>query len=428
MADRASGTWKPTEDQIRQAYIYLLGRMLVIRQEHIDRSSDGFAYNRIRYNPLGSADFVNPNFDVAYLEAWFAVDDRSAVLLEVPEVVGRYYTLQLLDEWGEVVVNINDRTTPSKPFGTFALVKPGASPPIPADATRLELHSAKAKMLARVELADDPEGAVALQHEFTATVIGQVTPPAPPTIPQFTNADLLGADIFDNLDEVLLSATDVSPAAGRMQVLARSIADHLDGDPDARTEAERFLRETVAPEFKQYALTESAPYVNHWLGGGAVGNYDGNYTLRSVANLVGIWANTADEVIYFVASHDATEQPLTGDGSYTLHFPADKLPADAVNGYWSVILVSVPDFRVVPNALHRYNFNSNSALTYNADGSLDLAFGTQPVSGVAESNRLPTAPGSPFSLTFRCYVPKPSVGGGHWAPPPVTRVDDTARQ
>ena len=116
---------KPDEKTLSEAYTYLLGRVLVIRQEHIDRRSDGFAYNTIKYNPLGSADFVNPNFDVAYFEAWLAVDDRTPVLLEIPEIKGRYYTVQILDEWGEVIVNINERTFPSKPFGKFALVKPG---------------------------------------------------------------------------------------------------------------------------------------------------------------------------------------------------------------------------------------------------------------------------------------------------------------
>jgi hypothetical protein len=57
----------PDEKTIADAYIYLLGRVLVIRQEHMDAAKDGFSYNEIRYNPLGSADFVNPNFDVAYL-------------------------------------------------------------------------------------------------------------------------------------------------------------------------------------------------------------------------------------------------------------------------------------------------------------------------------------------------------------------------
>jgi hypothetical protein len=72
-------------------------------------------------NPLGSADFVNPNFDVVYLETWFDVDDATAVLLEVPEVTNGCYTAQILDDWGEVIVNIGERAAAVKPYGTFAL-------------------------------------------------------------------------------------------------------------------------------------------------------------------------------------------------------------------------------------------------------------------------------------------------------------------
>ena len=52
----------PDEKTIVDSYTYLLGRMLVIRQEHMDRKADGFAYNAIKYNPLGSADFVIPTW------------------------------------------------------------------------------------------------------------------------------------------------------------------------------------------------------------------------------------------------------------------------------------------------------------------------------------------------------------------------------
>src|SRR6266567_1172875 len=138
-----------SDQDITDAYTYLLGRALVIRQEHMDRKGEGFAYNKIKYNPLGSADFVNPNFDVAYLEAWIAADDNAPVILEVPEIKGRYYTAQILDEWAEVIVNINERIFPSKPFGKFALVKPGSTAKIPPDAARIELHSSKAKLLGR---------------------------------------------------------------------------------------------------------------------------------------------------------------------------------------------------------------------------------------------------------------------------------------
>jgi hypothetical protein len=54
---------------VADAYVYLLGRAIVIRQEQTD-------------------------LDVAYVEAW----DKTPVLLEVPEVKERYYTAQILDE------------------------------------------------------------------------------------------------------------------------------------------------------------------------------------------------------------------------------------------------------------------------------------------------------------------------------------------
>ncbi len=144
-----------------------------------------------------------------------------------------------------------------------------------------------------------------------------------------------------------------------------------------------------APEFQEYAFTKSTPYRNHWIGGGIVGNYSKDYRLRTVANFAGIWANNTDEVIYFVATRDADEKTLNGSD------PADKLPQSAVNAYWSVILVGVPDYRVVPNPLDRFNFNNHSPLKPEANGSLKIAIGPKPVAGVSESNWLPSAGGNP---------------------------------
>jgi hypothetical protein len=262
---------KPDEKSLSDAYIYLLGRALTIRQEHIDRRGDGFAYNAIKYNPLGSADFVNPNFDVAYLEAWFAVDDRTPVLLEIPEIKGRYYTAQILDEWGEVIVNINERTFPSKPYGKFALVKPGFEGSIPIDAARIELHSNKAKMLGRVEIKDDPEGAVRLQHQFKVAALGTPLIAPPPSIPMFTNTDLIGADIFYDVDAKLSSALDVAPNAAEMQQKVRAVSAYVASGKEARAAIDAQLRGTIS-QFKEDALTKTAPYRNHWLCGNIGGN------------------------------------------------------------------------------------------------------------------------------------------------------------
>jgi hypothetical protein len=421
LAQVPAGVPKPNDAAIADAYIYLLGRALVIRQEHMDRKAPGFAYNAIHYNPLGSADFVNPNFDVAYLEAWFAVDERTPVILEVPEVKDRYYTAQILDEWGEVIVNINERTFPSKPSGKFALVKPGWNGALPADVSRIELHSSKAKMLARVELKGDPDGAVKLQRQFKATPLGTPVVALPPAMPMFGNKDLIGVEIFDDVEQTLASALDVAPNAAEMQQQVRSVAAYVASGDEARTAVDAQLRKVI-PEFQEYAFTKSAPYRNHWIGGGTTGNYGKDYRLRTVVNFAGIWANTTDEVIYFVATRDADEKPLNGSNSYVMHFPADRLPQAAVNAYWSVILVGVPDYRVVPNPLSRFNFNTYSTLTPEADGSLKIGIGPKPVAGVPESNWLPAPDGKPFSLTFRTYVPKDVVTSGQWQPAAVTMV------
>jgi hypothetical protein len=412
---------QPDEQTVADAYVYLLGRVLVIRQEHTDLRESGVAYNVIKYNPLGSADFVNPNLDVAYLEAWFAVDERSPVLLDVPDIKGRYYTAQILDEWGEVIVNINERTFPSKPFGKFALVKPGGTAALPADTSPITLHSNKAKMLARVELKGDPNGAVKLQRQFKVTPLGISVIPQSPAIPAFSNKDLIGVDIFDDVEAKLASALDVAPNAAEMQQKVRAVAAYVASAREARAAVDAQLRRVI-PEFQEYALTKSAPYRNHWIGGGQTGNYGSDYRLRTSVNYAGIWANTPDEVIYFVATRDAEERPLNSANSYVIHFPADRLPQSVVNAYWSVILVGVPDYRVVPNLLNRFNFNSNSALKSEADSSLKLAIGSQPVMGVPESNWLPAAEGKPFSLTFRTYVPKDLVKRGGWQPAAVTQV------
>jgi hypothetical protein len=404
------------------AYLYLLGRNLVIRQELMDSHAQGFAYNQIKYNPLGSADFVNPNFDVAYFECWFAVDERTPVLLEVPEITGRYYTAEILDEWGEVIVNINERTMPSKAYGRFALVPPGWTGILPADVSRIELHSRKAKMLGRVELKDDPEGAVKLQQQFKAAAMGIPVVLPPPFVPMFDNKNLMGAEAFDDAEARLASASDVAPNAAQMQQQVRAVAAYVGSSAKARAEVDALLRSKVVPEFIEYAFTKSAPYRNHWVGGSRIGTYDGDYRLRTVVNYAGIWGNVPSEAVYFIATKDSDEKPLDGSSSYVMQFPANQLPQSMVDAYWSVILVGVPDYRVVPNELKRYNFNNHSPLRNETDGSLKLGIGPKPVAGVPQSNWLPSPPDKAFSLTFRTYVPKPLMFQSQWAPPPLKKV------
>lgn len=157
----------------------------------------------------------------------------------------------------------------------------------------------------------------------------------------------------------------------------------------------------VVPEFVQHAIAKSVAVKNGWAIAGTAGVYGKNYFQRTVANYAGIWANAPVEVVYFPLVSDGNGKPADGTKSYVIHFPADDLPSNVVDAYWSAILVGVPDFRVVPNELKRYNFNSNSDLTKEPDGFLKIAIGPKPVKDAPELNWLPSPEGKPFSLTFR---------------------------
>ena len=143
-------------DELADAWTYVFGRYLVIRQEHIDLAEDGVDYNVLKHNPAvlagvqaGQAPtFVNPNLDVVYSEAWIAVDEHTPAILDVPAVpAGTYYTAQIVDEWAEITYNVNDRTFPEHPHGTFAICLAGSDPEIPDGRVRLDIPSGKAKLL-----------------------------------------------------------------------------------------------------------------------------------------------------------------------------------------------------------------------------------------------------------------------------------------
>lgn len=413
----------PERQAVRDAYVYLLGRALVVRQERLDLQEPGVDYNVIKYNPAGKPlDWVNPNLDVTNNEAWIAVDGETPAVLEIPRIEGRYYTAQILDEWGEVITNINERNYPRHPSGTFAFVAPGSRAALPDDAVRIELRSSRAKMLARVEIKGDPDGAVALQKQFRLASRGRPKIPPAPSVPAFDNATLIGVDIFDRADELLRSAPDVSPVAAQLQATVRDVARQA-AEPAMRAAIDRMLRGEIIPEFQKYAVAAAGVMRNNWFGTTIIGNYGDDFAIRTAANYIGIWANARHEVIYFVTTRDADGKPLDGSSSYVIDFPKDGRPESVVNAYWSLSLVDIPGFKAVANPLDRYTFNGVAPPPADADGSLKIFLAPRPSPAIPTANWLPAPDGRPFSLTFRTYVPKDIVKRGEWFPPAVRKLD-----
>jgi len=181
----------PTDQDIVDSYQYMLSRWLVLRQESLDLE-EGFKWNEIIHRKPGGVTWANPNLDVAYSEAWIAVDESSCTLINLPEIKGRYYTVQVLNGWGEVTTNINERNFPDHPFGNFALCLKGADVALPEGVQRIDLPNKKSRILLRVELGPNPDEAIALQNQITMKATGSPTVEGPVVKFDFPIAELPG--------------------------------------------------------------------------------------------------------------------------------------------------------------------------------------------------------------------------------------------
>jgi hypothetical protein len=363
-----------SDQEISDAYIYLLGRLLVARQQQLDFQEE-FKWNEILHRKPGAVDWPNPNLDVAYSEAWVAVDENSCTIVSVPKIEGRSYTVQVLNGWGETLANINERVFPRYPYGDFAVCLQGATVSLPADVQRIDLEN------------------------------------------------LPGVEAFDAADIALDSERDLNPGMEPLQETARAIARAVK-DPEQRARVDKAIR-TVA--FADFA--KAGPPIGHgtirngWARPAVVGAYNIDYLARTLINYGGIWANIAPEVMYYRASTDGTGAPLSGDNAYTMTFPKDQLPAHYANYFWSVIAVDTRHFRVLPNPKEKYLINEQSKPEYGPDGSLTFHFAAEKPADVPEGNWLPTPKGSVYRLTFRFYGPIDGVSNGTYWPPALRRVN-----
>lgn len=402
-----------SSQDIADAYIYMLGRLLVLRQEQLDFDKGGFQWNTLIHRSPGGVDWVNPNLDVIYSEAWLAVDEHTCVRLDVPRIEGRYYSWHVLNGWGETVLNINERTFPEHPYGAYALCLKGSQATVPTGLLRVDLPGKTSRVLSRIEQGKAPKEAIRLQHLFKLSPLGQVKADPFVRIPLFANDKLPQAEAFDHITEILASEPDINPGIDDVRSKVRAAETLAKSGPDGRQRVADAITKTAWPELQN--LLAIGKMGNGWWHPVANGSYGSNYRMRTFANLTGLWANSVTEATY------AGKAGVDGSKHFTMTFPASDLPKSKVRYFWSVIMVDSINYRVIPNPLHRYLLNAQSHLAYNKDGSLTLGFGPTLPEGVMKSNWLPSPATSKYNLTFRYYGPSEDVVRGEYFPPALVQ-------
>ena len=225
------------------------------------------------------------------------------------------------------------------------------------------------------------------------------------------------------VEEVLASAPDSMTTASEFRKKVRAIADFVSESEENKTLIDRILKEKAFPQLivniKNFGVKRGGWSV---IGEEVKDGFKDDFWQRAIANYAGIWANASREAIYYMGQKDSNGEDLNGDNTYVIHYTKEDLPMEHVDAYWSLTLLSLPDYRVVPNKLEKYNINNISKLEYGKDGSLKLYLASELPSGAPESNCLPTPKGKIFNLTHRLYVPKDDALSYQWYVPPIEKV------
>jgi hypothetical protein len=127
--------------------------------------------------------------------------------------------------------------------------------------------------------------------------------------------------------------------------------------------------------------------------------------------------NVPQEAVYWTTKVDRSDQALSGQHGYTVHFPPGGLPP--TDAFWSLTMGDARN-RFVPNPIDRYSVSDHAGLVPNTDGSVDIYIEHASPAGHV-SNWLP-APSGKFILWLRVYLPGAAILNGKYTVPPVVET------
>jgi hypothetical protein len=403
---------------------------------------------------------VSPNADTLYSSAILDLS-REPIVLHVPDTKGRYYLMQIMDAWTNVIAAPGKRTTGTK-AGDFAIVGPGWKGALPQGVKKIQSPTNMVWIIGRTQCngKDDYAAVNAIQRQYTLTPLSFLgkpyTPPGfgPPdpsvdvTTPPVTQvAKMEAAAFFDRL-ALLMKDNPPAPADGPMvkKLAGLGIVPGQPFDPaavdpmvmqglekalgmvksffDAAAKGTQGPIEESPLARKTFEILNNAVrrvltnVKNGWmLPPMQLGRYGTDYALRAYVALYAFGANWPEDAVYPSAQLDDRGQQLNGAHRYVLHFPPGGPP---VKAFWSLSMYDSKQ-AFVPNPIERYAIGDRDRLKFNPDGSLDLYLQHESPGKDQESNWLP-APQDNFNVILRLYWPQKSILDGAWTPPGVKRA------
>lgn len=388
-----------------------------------------------------------PNTDTLYTLAWLDVSEEPMVI-EVPDMSGRYYMLPLMDGYSEMidVIGAGDQTEDSR---EYLVAAKGWKGEVPAGMKVIESPTAMIWMCGRIYCLGTPEDYQAAHqiqdqiklYPLSAHGTDYVPPKGvfDPSLDMKTAVkDHLGNmtvdEYFTYFAEVMLKNPPPARDGDMPAMLAEiGIVPGEKFDLSAFSKADQKALAAV-PQLAKLEMglhLKKQPTTNGWLYfTDGVGNFGTDYLTRGMASFLGPGWNRPHDAIYPLSLKDAEGKSYDGSKhSYVMHFGKGMLPPVTDIGFWSLTLYDKSMF-FVPNAMDRYSLSQRDALIKNEDGSIDIYIQAESPGKDKEANWLP-APKGEFVMVLRLYGPShetPSILDGSWEPPPAKIIQQPQNQ
>ena len=324
---------------------------------------------------------IRPNADTLYTTAWLDLD-REPMILHVPDTAGRYYLMPMLDAYSNEFASIGARTTGTG-VGNYAIVGPDWRGTLPTPVSGVVYAPTNTAWIIGRTLVRgqaDLQDAVAVTRQFLLIPLsaypsfyqtGTYTPPTEvpvtPPNPDFAGLPVTNSPGFSKpefFDVLAVYSLQNPPSRDEIGQASALVLDGFFHQAQLNSNIVKQANDAFTSELPSLGVNE-----NGWILNTNGGNYGTDYLLRSTFTRFGFGTNIAEDAVYPSANIDITGTPLTGTKSYVIHFPPGQTPP--AHGFWSITVYNQEGF-LVPNPIQRYDVGSETGLTPNADGSIDI--------------------------------------------------------
>ncbi|GAB2928865.1 DUF1254 domain-containing protein [Rhodococcus aerolatus] len=400
-------------------------------------SSPGAPLNRIGHQrALSDPSYragVAPNVDTLYSVAWLDLADGPLVLT-VPPVVDRYYTVQLAAADTSTLASVGRRTHGGQ-LPPVVITGPGHDVDLPAGhlvvrsttryfmvACRILVDGSPADLHEVHRLQDRVTLQTWAQHLAGSAELPEVPRQRP--LDEGVSAELGELGWLQQLGNVLrdetLPAADLAVAASLAPIgLGPGGVDLGTLGADAREQVAAGLR--AGRSSVLHRSTRLGRQDDGWTTNVLGPRFGADHLLRSAVAKDQIYVTLPEEALYPTALVDRSGEPLHGGARYELTFPAGELPPS--DAFWSLTVYRSDGGGLCENPISRYSIGDRTdGLVLGRDGALTVHVRSDRPAEEHVANWLPV-PAEGFRLILRVYVPQERALSGAWAPPPVERVD-----